>query len=390
MDESKRRQFEGCLQVVIGSTLAMTKGFASPEVAAALSKAIDLLDESAHRAESLHALGGLFQYHLIRSKSPKGLTLTKPYLRRTLDRPTEMVVAFVVGTAKLHIGDFKSSRESLERARSLYDEEECRPIAFAGGPHIRSFTLIWLGLASLYLGLIEEARRTISAAIADARTRLHPFTLVSALLAQARFLSHTRDLQGAIASTEEGLSIAIEHRSPYHIARAGILQAWNVVQSGRPQEGILLMERALERQRETGGNFQSSYNLSRLAEAHARAGSLSQAVELAAEGVEEVERTGEHWWMAEAQRIKGESLLTASAGNRAEAEGCLYTALKCARSQGARLWELHAAYSLAKLWLRDGRHAQAMNMLAPVCRTFPESCDLPALVDARRLFDGAG
>lgn len=387
-DESARQQFEGSLQVVTGRTLAMTKGFASPDVAAALSRAIGLLDESTRHAESLHALGGLFQYYLIRSEAPKALALVQPYLQRSLDRPTEMVVAYIMGTANLHIGDFESARSSLERARSLYDEEACRSVAFAGGPHIGSFTLIWLGLTSLYLGLIEDARRIMSAAIGDARTRLHPFTLASALLAQARFLTHTRDLEGAIAATEEGLSIAVEQRSPYHIARAGILQAWNVVESGRVQEGIALMERALARQHETGGNFQSSYNLSRLAEAHARSGSLTRALELSNQSIEEVRRSGEHWWMAEAERIKGEILLAASPHNGEQAEACFHRALTCARGQGARLWELQSASSLAMLWLRNSRDSAARDLLAPICGAFPEACDLPALADARALLDG--
>jgi DNA-binding winged helix-turn-helix (wHTH) protein/tetratricopeptide (TPR) repeat protein len=388
-EETVCRQLEGCLQTVTGNTLAMTKGFASPEVAAALSRALRLLDTSMHRAESLHALGGLFQYHLIRSESPKTLALVRPYLRRSLDEPTAMVIAFITGTANLHIGKFQPSRDNLEKARSLYDEEACRPIAFAGGPHIGSFTLIWLALAYLYLGLIEEAQQTISAAIQDARTRLHPFTLVSALLAQARFMSHTGDLEGAIAATEEGLAIAIEQRSPYHVARAGILQAWNVVEGGDAQEGITLMERALARQRETGGNFLSSYNLSRLAQAHARSGNVAKALKFGIEGAEEVQRTGELWWMAEAERIKGEILLLSATRNRREAEACFLRALRCARSQGAKLWEVQSATSLARLWRQTGRSKDAKELLKPLCEAFPATCDLAPLIDARVLLEQA-
>jgi DNA-binding winged helix-turn-helix (wHTH) protein/tetratricopeptide (TPR) repeat protein len=388
-DDAVRQQLHGRLQTVTGNTLAMTKGFASPDVAAALSRAIRLLDKSMYRAESLHALGGLFQYHLIRSESPKALALVRPYLRRPLDKPTEMIVSFIVGTTNLHIGDLESSRASLESARASYDEEECRSVAFAGGPHIGSFILIWLSLTYLYLGLIEQARRTISAAIEDARTRLHPFTLVSALLALARFLSHTRDFEGATAAADEGLSLAIEQRSPYHIARARILQAWNVVESGCPEEGIALMKQALAQQRETGGNFLSSYNFSCLAEAHARSGNLTMALEFANQGVEEVQRTGELWWMAEAERIKGEILLAASPRNRKDAEACFLRALKCARSQKAKFWELQSSTSVAMLWDQNGRHGEVQNLLAPLCKSFPDTCDLRALSRARALLNGA-
>src|SRR4029077_17482130 len=127
----------------------------------------------------------------------------------------------------------------------LYDEDGCRPVAFVGGYHLRSFILIWLGLAYLYVGEVARAAQTVAAAVSDARSRSHPFTLVSALLALARFRLHTRDLPGAVAATEEGMAIATEQRSPYHVSRAAVLRAVNVVESGRPSQGIALMEEAL-------------------------------------------------------------------------------------------------------------------------------------------------
>ena len=61
---SRRQQLEGRLQVALGSTFIMTKGFSSPDVKTALMKARVLLDETIHPVEALRALGGLFQYHL--------------------------------------------------------------------------------------------------------------------------------------------------------------------------------------------------------------------------------------------------------------------------------------------------------------------------------------
>jgi hypothetical protein len=106
------------------------------------------------------------------------------------------------------------------------------------GNHIRTFSLVWLSLTYLYLGRLKLAAETIDAAVRDARSRLHPFTLASALLASARFFLHTRNLPAAIAATEEGFAIATEQRSPYHISRANILKAVMIVEAGRPAEGF--------------------------------------------------------------------------------------------------------------------------------------------------------
>jgi predicted ATPase len=213
---------------------------------------------------------------------------------------------------------------------------------------------------------MKRAAETISAAVKDARSRSHPFTLVSALLALARFLNHTHELKGAMEATEEGLAIATEQRSPYHLSRANVLRAVNLVDSGRVEEGIALMEHALIAHRKTGANFQSSYNLSRLAEAHARAGRIERALELADQAVAEVGRSGERWWEAEAQRSRGEILLLLGPDKRDEAERCFKKALACARRQEAMFWELHAAESLANLWQAQGRGQQARELLTSV------------------------
>jgi tetratricopeptide (TPR) repeat protein len=366
----------------------MTKGFASPEVMATLSRARDLLNEAAHPIESLRALCGLFNYHLMRSESPRCLELAGGLLKHRLDRPTANVIHYLVGTAHLHLGNFKESMHHLEQARSLCDEDVCRAVALVPGYHLRCFTFIWLGLGYLYVGSLEQAAATISAAVEDARTRSHPFTLVSALLALARFCNHTQDLQGAIEATEEGLAIATEQRSPYHVSRANILRAINFIESGRAEEGITLMERALVEHRGTGANFQSSYNLTRLAEAHARVREHGRAMQFAAEAVAEVSRTEERWWEAEAHLSRGEILLVGTPERHDEAERCFRQALVCARRQDARLWELNAARSLASLCLAQGRPDEARELLVPVCAAFPEGCDNAELRRARADLSG--
>jgi predicted ATPase len=47
-------------------------------------------------------------------------------------------------------------------------------------------------------------------------------------------------------------------------------------------------------------------------------------------------------------------------------------ALQCAREQCALAWELRAATSLARLWLRQDRHPDAHRILNPICERFTE------------------
>jgi predicted ATPase len=62
-------------------------------------------------------------------------------------------------------------------------------------------------------------------------------------------------------------------------------------------------------------------------------------------------------------------------------------ALAVAREQNARMWELRAATSLARLWADQGKRAQARDLLAPVYSWFTEGFDTADLKDARAVLD---
>ena len=63
-------------------------------------------------------------------------------------------------------------------------------------------------------------------------------------------------------------------------------------------------------------------------------------------------------------------------------------ALSIAREQEAKLWELRAAASIARLRRDQGRRAEAHDLLAPVYGWFTEGFDTADLKDAKRLLDG--
>jgi len=56
-----------------------------------------------------------------------------------------------------------------------------------------------------------------------------------------------------------------------------------------------------------------------------------------------------------------------------------------AEAQGAKLWELRAAVSLARLRRDQGRRGVARDLVAPVYSWFTEGFDTPDLIDANAL-----
>jgi predicted ATPase len=117
---------------------------------------------------------------------------------------------------------------------------------------------------------------------------------------------------------------------------------------------------------------------------------ILRAIDFADQAIQEVERTGERWWAAEAERIKGKILLAATPADGRRAEDCFLSALKSAQAQNAKFWELRAAHSLASLWSGEGRDTEARKLLAPIYGEFTDGIDLPDLDDARRLLESFG
>ena len=100
-----------------------------------------------------------------------------------------------------------------------------------------------------------------------------------------------------------------------------------------------------------------------------------------------MDHTGERYWEAELYRLQGEFILQQPVANELRAESCFHQALALARRQHAKSLELRAAMSLARLWQRQGKRAEARTLLTPLYGWFTEGFDTADLQDARALVD---
>jgi predicted ATPase len=74
-------------------------------------------------------------------------------------------------------------------------------------------------------------------------------------------------------------------------------------------------------------------------------------------------------------------------GHSEATEGLYRKALSIAEEQEAKLWELRATASLARLRRDQGRHTEARDLLAPVYGWFTEGFDTQDLREAKALLD---
>ena len=127
------------------------------------------------------------------------------------------------------------------------------------------------------------------------------------------------------------------------------------------------------------------YGLARLADVLTRQGEHGAVLAAARDGLSTVEKTGHRQWEAELHRLEGVALV--GLNHVEEGQNALEEALRVARRQQAKSYELRAATSLARLWGEQGRRAEARDLLAPVYGWFIEGFDTADLKEAKALLD---
>jgi predicted ATPase len=196
-----------------------------------------------------------------------------------------------------------------------------------------------------------------------------------------------RLLLGDIAAlrrwVDQLVAVMTEQGFPHWRAMATICRGWIKVQSGDLAQGISLLRSGLVAS--LAITAWRPHNIALLAGACEIAGQNEEAISLLDDALGIVGRTRERWFSAELHRYKGELLLRQGQPNAAE--DLYHKALSIAQEQQAKVWELRAAASLARLRRDQGRRAEARDLLAPVYGWFTEGFDTPDLKDAKTLLD---
>ena len=244
--------------------------------------------------------------------------------------------------------------------------------------------LAYLAVTLAYLGYIDQSRLRLKEALTEARRLRHAQTLAVVLIFANWIGWITRSPEmGRYA--EELLAISTEHRFPFHFGWATAFHGASLTARGQAHEGLSLLTQGLEALRATGAVMNTSIVLMWLAEAYAMVGQPSDGLNCLAEAAQIIETTDERCYEAELHRLRGD-LLNAT-GDPSAAERSYHQALTVAKLQSAKLLELQASISLARLWCKQNRRGEARDLLAPIYGWFTEGFDALDLKEAKLLLE---
>jgi predicted ATPase len=384
--ERKRQELE--FHSALGAVLQAIKGYAAAETGQAYARARELWEQLGCPAEFLQIPYGQSRYHVARGELDLAQRLDDDLLR--VSRQRNDSAGLVLGHAScglslMHAGKFASSRSHLKEVLALYDPISHGSLAHQAGIHPQVVFQAHLATVSLCVGFPDQALARSNAAIGEARRLAHPPSLAAASHIRAVLLSLVGDDTALGEWADQLIAVTTEQGFPLWGALGTIFRGYFEAKNGDVREGIALLRNGSVAYRATGAEVWMSFHIALLATACEIAGQIEEAVTQLDDALQIAERTGVRWYAAELNRHKGELLLRQ---RHIEAAEDLYReALSIAREQEAKLWELRAAVSLARLRRDQGRRAEAHDLLAPVYDWFTEGFDTADLKEAKTLLD---
>ncbi len=384
--ERQRQELE--FYTALGAVLQAVKGYAAPDTGHAYARARDLWEQLGCPPEFLQVPCGQSRYHGVRGEFDLALRLDEDLLRLSNQRNDTaglMLARYSSGVNLMFVGRFASSRLHLEAALAQYDPILHLSLAHQAGVHPHVLSEAYLGNTLFCLGFPDQAFARSTAAIAEASRLAHPPSLALSLNCGVRLLSFDRDHPILDQWLDQLIAVATDQGFPHWRALGGIYRGWLEVKRGDVTKGISLLRTGQSAYRATGAAAWMPTVMALLAKAHCIAGKIDETVTLLDDALQVVETTGERFLAAELTQYKGEVLMRRGCSEAAEE---LYRkALSIAAAQEARMWELRASTSLARLWRDQGKRTEARDLLAPIYGWFTEGFDTPDLKEAKALLD---
>jgi class 3 adenylate cyclase/predicted ATPase len=383
-----RRELD--LHLALGRMIRMVKGMAAPDTLHVFSRAHELLDEDASVEEHITVLYGLWGVHYARAEHAAAHAVSQECLTLAERHRNDEAAAlghYILGDTLWATGAFSEARSHLDHILKLYGSFDESGAAGRFQHNYDVNALAFLAWSLWPLGYPAQASRAATQTIRRARQVGHvplmAFALHCGALLETGFGDDDEPDSGI---ADEAVAFSVQHGVAAYELWARFWQGAAIARRGDPHQGADVMRASMEAAATIEAKLFRPLHLGQLANAYARLDQPETAIGLLDEALATSEETKERLFDAELHRRRGDLFLIL--GNASQAETTLEEALTVARAQNARLWELRAATSLARLWRKQRRHVEARDLLEPVYGWFTEGFDTADLRRARALLNG--
>ncbi len=385
--ERKREELD--LFLMLGPATMTLAGYATAQEI--YQRAKELCGELGDKTKLFPVLFGLWMSHASRGELQEARKLAVELLSvaRNLGNDTFKLEAHhAMWNTLILLGELRACLVQTERGIAFYDPRAHAALSSLYGGHDpgicgknHAAQALWL------LGYPDRALKCAREAVGLAQELAHPNSLAQAWVRAAMSDQLCRDRASTAKRAEVAIAVSVEHGFGQWVAMGTILRVWAEEDPTTSERDLAKMREALADWRAPGTRFFVPYFLAVAAEVCSKLKSVDGAIELVAEALDLIDRTGECWYEAELLRLGGELSLRRDSSSVSAAERSFRTAIGVARKQEAKSLELRTTMSLARLLAKQGNRDEARAMLAEIYNWFTEGFDTADLKDAKALLE---
>jgi tetratricopeptide (TPR) repeat protein len=320
--------------------------------------------------------------------------------RRAIDHAQHAVVAARKGgcaelldEAHFHLGHARMGRGEFRSAIALLDKSFHSSQRRPPSPRYTLFTSVdvasmsFMAWALAFVGDFALATKAAKEAIAAAKATDEPAGRVEAGRALGLVFVEKGDFANAIPLLEEALRLCQAWHLDLLYAFAASTLGYAYAISGRPDEGVSLMERAVEQRASLRGEYPGvlggTYLLSRLADGYLFAGRAADATSVAHRTARLTERYDNPVDQARSLRLSGDIAARQDRPDIRTAEVCYAQSRAIAAALEMRPFVAHCDLRLGSLFEHAGRVTEGRAALHDALKAFTR-LDMPFWVGRTR------
>jgi class 3 adenylate cyclase/tetratricopeptide (TPR) repeat protein len=360
--------------------LQITRGYAAPEVREATERGAALAEKSGNLAQLRNWVGSRWLNAHDSGDIRAASVLADQALELSLREGSAASLRAAHGLQMLTRywrGDLVGVEQHFATVLKLSDEPD-----FRRNPRATTALFGYATMNAWALGRAEAARARMARVAAGANAN-GPYEVAWSEMWVAHLRVLMREHERAEALAERALELAEKNRFPLIAVSSQCVLGRARAQLGHAIEGIELIRQGIAGMNEIGQGLSISLNTSWLAEAQARKGAIVDALATIEQALQA--NPDQLAYRPEMLRVRGELRLEQGQTELAEAD--FREAIALAQKMDAKMFELQATTSLARLLAKQGRRDEARVMLADIYGWFTEGLDTADLKDAKVLLE---
>jgi class 3 adenylate cyclase/predicted ATPase len=303
----EREQREMQLQVALAAPLLAARGYGSSDLEAAYDRAEALSQKLGESPLTFTVLRGQLYLYLAHADYERAWQRAQDLvaIAERVKHPALAMGAELAQAMTLYfLGEHQRVREHVDSALEIYDPAQHRSRGVRAGqdPGVSALALSALNL--WMVGLPDQARDQLRRTLELADQIDHPLSTLFALY----YACLLHQMRREPADVERCVEIADTHGFTPGNHFQPMYRGWVLAHQGRTAEGIAMLRDGIARWRGSGSEVNVPQLLALLAEAYVLDGQGAAGLAVTDEALALAERTGQRYWNAELQRLRGDLL----------------------------------------------------------------------------------